>query len=116
MLTGRVPFPAESREAVLAKHLTEPAPGVRTLVPDLAPETEAVVARCLSKGPADRYADATELLLALDAALAAVQAARGTASAVAPAQPPRAATAQPPAAPGQRGAAPRTRRQRRRGR
>ena len=76
MLTGRVLFPAESREAVLAKQLTEPAPSPRPFAPEMAAETEALLDRCLQKGPAERYPDAASLTQALEAAVAAVQAAR----------------------------------------
>jgi len=103
-LTGRVPFPADSREAVLAKHLTEPAPLLRSVVPALSAESEAVVARCLQKGPAERFPDAAALQAALDAGLTAVQASRTGAAPVRTA----------PAPGGAPGAAPAPRRRHRR--
>ncbi|MFV1959693.1 MAG: serine/threonine-protein kinase, partial [Planctomycetota bacterium] len=67
MLTGQPPFPAESREAVLARHLTEPAPPVRSLAADVSEATGALVARCLEKDTAARPASAAEVLGALEA-------------------------------------------------
>lgn len=87
MLTGRVLFPADSREAVLAKQLTEPAPSARPFVPGLTPETEALLVRCLQKSPAERHPAAASLGQALEAALVAVQAARGAAAAAPAASP-----------------------------
>jgi len=80
MLTGRVLFPSETREAVLAMQLTEPAPSARPYAPEMTAETEAVLARCLQKGPAERFPDALSLAQALEAALAATQAARSGAA------------------------------------
>lgn len=98
MLTGRVVFPAESREATLARHLTEPAPKVRSIAPDVSPAAETLVARCLEKGPADRYPSAADLVVALDATVRALQAQRSvlaTAPAPKPEPPPGAGPAAP---------------------
>lgn len=68
MLTGRVPFAAESHEAAVAKHLTEVAPSVRGHDPEISPDTDAIVVQLLEKAPDARFASATELAQALDAA------------------------------------------------
>lgn len=69
-LTGRPPFVAESMGALLHAHMTEPVvpPGVRA--PTATPsDLEAVVLRCLDKNPDGRYADASELAIALESCL-----------------------------------------------
>ena len=67
MLTGEVPFQADSVPAVLVKHMSEAptAPSLRR--PDLAisPALEAIALRCLAKYPADRYASAEDMRGAL---------------------------------------------------
>lgn len=108
MVTGRVPFPADSREAVLAKHLTEVAPAARSLVPDLSQRTEAAIHRCLQKSPGERFPRAADLIEALDAALGEVQVARGLLSS------PAAAKTPPGTSPSASAPAPVTRRRRRR--
>ncbi len=66
MLTGRPPFTGDSPVAVAYKHVNEaPAPPSK-LVPDVPPDLEAVVMRCLAKNPANRYASAEELLADLE--------------------------------------------------
>ncbi len=66
MLTGRVPFEGEFA-AVLARHASEPAPDVRSLVPDVPPELAALVASLLAKAPADRPQSAEHVAYALRA-------------------------------------------------
>ncbi|HYO95658.1 MAG TPA: serine/threonine-protein kinase [Polyangiaceae bacterium] len=68
MLAGVVPFDAEDPLAIMAQHVDKPPPLLsalsRVAVP---PELEAIVARCLSKKPHDRPADARSLLAELSA-------------------------------------------------
>jgi serine/threonine-protein kinase len=71
LLTGEVPFQAESPLAVLHQHIYEPPPPLAKIRPDLAPLTHQIVATCLQKDPAARFPDAAALLVALDQALAA---------------------------------------------
>ncbi len=106
MLTGRVPFPAEQREATVAKHLTEPAPAVESLAPETSAETSAIVARLLQKNPTERMPSATALLEALDDATTRLKAARLRAA-------PPSSSARP-GAPSSAGGAPVVRRRRRR--
>jgi len=109
MLTGRVPYSAETPLAVLLAHVHKPLPLPRSLVPSLSPELEAVLLKGLAKTAAERYPTATELVHALDVAV------RGQAPAlsspapfvVAPAAgvtsgPPAAAVPAPAAGPGRR--------------
>ena len=67
MITGRQAFKANSTVAlVLAVTRHEPEP-VRKYAPNVAPELEAIVARCIEKEPSRRFADGAELLEALEA-------------------------------------------------
>jgi hypothetical protein len=70
MLTGHVPFRAETPLAILHMQADAAPPSPRRLVPSLSPAIEAVVLRALSKDPASRYASAGELARAMAAALA----------------------------------------------
>ncbi|MFN8595199.1 MAG: protein kinase [Anaerolineae bacterium] len=69
MLTGELPFKAETSLAVMMKHVTEEPPPLRSLKPDISESTEQVVLRALAKAPAERYATALELADAFDRAL-----------------------------------------------
>ena len=64
MLSGRRPFDAQSLTAVLTAHLTEEAKPV--VSPDIGDGLNAILMRCLEKDRDARYADAGELLAALD--------------------------------------------------
>jgi len=50
-LTGRTPYVFESLAELAVKHREEPIPPVRELRPEIAPELEAVVMRCLARNP-----------------------------------------------------------------
>lgn len=64
MLTGRVPFEAETPLAVALKHISAPLPLPSAINPGIDPEIEKVVLKCLSKDKNDRYANCAELLSA----------------------------------------------------
>lgn len=67
LLTGKVPFESASIPAMMSRILKEPAPSLRSLRPDVPERLDAIVARCLSKDPKQRFADARELGHALAA-------------------------------------------------
>ena len=69
LLGGGHPFSGRSTmQAMMAAHVTEPAPSLAGKRPELSPALAALVMRCLEKDPAARPSTATELLGALDAA------------------------------------------------
>jgi serine/threonine protein kinase len=71
LLTGRVPFVADTATKTLLLHLTEPAPDPRDVTPERsipAPFAE-VAARALAKSCEDRFQSAREFADALDSAL-----------------------------------------------
>jgi predicted Ser/Thr protein kinase len=70
--TGQWPFDGESAAEVLAKHLTQAAPPILALRPDLPPSLAAAIERCLSKSPDERFASGEELAAALGSSLPAV--------------------------------------------
>ena len=66
LLCGKPPFEAESAGAVIYAHVHDrPAPPSRILGRQLPTDVETVVMRALEKNPANRYATAAELALAL---------------------------------------------------
>jgi eukaryotic-like serine/threonine-protein kinase len=65
LLTGRVPFDAESAVTIALKQVSEEPPRPSELNPDISPQLEDVVIRALQKDPAYRFADADEFIHAL---------------------------------------------------
>ena len=105
LLTGGVPFEAETALTIALKQVSEvPVPPSR-INRAVTPELEAVVLRALEKEPADRFSDADEFIAALEAAGSRIPspAAIAAANAAAAALPPAAATggggAMPPPSP-----------------
>ncbi|MGH3089023.1 MAG: protein kinase domain-containing protein, partial [Rubrobacteraceae bacterium] len=68
MLTGDVPFHAETPVGIAMKHVHAEFRPPRELNPSVSDELNAVVARLLAKDPEDRPADAAELLRDLEQA------------------------------------------------
>src|SRR5919112_1258261 len=66
LLTGRVPFEAESAVTIALKQVSEEPQPPRALNPDVSPELEDVVLRALQKDPARRFGDADEFVAALE--------------------------------------------------
>ena len=73
LVTGRVPFKAETPVAVAIKHLTAPLPPPRTINPALMPEVEGVVLKALARLPADRFSSPANLAAALSDAIQSAQ-------------------------------------------
>ncbi len=67
LLTGRKPFPdAHGPAGLITAQLKQRPPPPSQLVPDLPTGFDAVIARCLEKHPAQRFAASGELLAALE--------------------------------------------------
>ncbi|MFN8608669.1 MAG: hypothetical protein U0931_14125 [Vulcanimicrobiota bacterium] len=60
-LTGRLPFVADDPQELMVMHQVQPAPALRSLLPEASPHLERVIARMLRKEPALRYADLHEV-------------------------------------------------------
>ena len=68
MLTGRVPFDAESPVTVALKQVSETPVAPMDVNPEVPPALDAVVMRALAKDPAERFADADQFIAALESA------------------------------------------------
>jgi serine/threonine-protein kinase len=78
LLTGRVPFDAETAVTIALKHVSEAPTAPTAINPTIPTELEQVVMWALNKNPADRPANADQFLNALEDAKAAILArARG---------------------------------------
>lgn len=55
LVTGHVPYDADSTLAIIAQHIHAPIPDPREARPDLPPAITAVIKRAMAKDPADRY-------------------------------------------------------------
>jgi serine/threonine protein kinase len=67
LVTGSVPFSGASLTDVLVNVATRPAPRLRASRPDIPPELDACVARCLQRSPDKRYQNVAELAQGLAA-------------------------------------------------
>jgi serine/threonine protein kinase len=61
MLTGKLPFEAESADLLAQLHQTSPPPLPRSINPDISPTLESILLKVLSKEPAARYRTADQL-------------------------------------------------------
>lgn len=66
MVTGRLPFEADSPLEAVFQRVQQPAPSPRTKNPDLDADTERVILRCLEREPKDRYRTGGEIIRDLD--------------------------------------------------
>ena len=69
MVTGRVPFEAETPMAIVLKHINEPLPLPRVVAPGIPEAVEKVILKSLAKDPVHRYQSAGEMAEALALAL-----------------------------------------------
>lgn len=73
MVTGSVPFVAETPLAVLFKHISDPLPPPSVVKPDIRPAIEKVILKALAKDPRDRFDTAAEFVAAWERALDTVE-------------------------------------------
>jgi serine/threonine protein kinase/Flp pilus assembly protein TadD len=73
LLTGQVPFDADTPLAIIFKHVSDPLPSILTLRPGLPSDLEKVVNKSLAKDPAERYQSSAEFNQALQAVIAQTQ-------------------------------------------
>ena len=64
-VTGQLPFEGSTVASVLAKHLTQPAPRLASVAPEIPGTLAAAVDRCLNKDPNERFEDGSALADAL---------------------------------------------------
>jgi serine/threonine protein kinase len=70
MLTGQVPFHADTPAPVILKHMVDPLPNPRTLNPEISLMVEVVLRKALAKNPSDRYGTVKEFIQELEKAAA----------------------------------------------
>ena len=70
LVTGHLPFDADTPLGVVLKHINAPLPPPTTLNPNLSPSIEAVITRALAKDPNNRYQTANEFASDLERAMA----------------------------------------------
>jgi eukaryotic-like serine/threonine-protein kinase len=80
MLTGEVPFKADSQVGVAMKHVREPMPDVQRVRPEVSAALASVIERATSKERRNRYATVDEMAWDLEQALAIEAARRGEAT------------------------------------
>jgi serine/threonine-protein kinase len=61
MLSGAVPFTAETPLAIALRHVSEAPQPLREIVSSVPERVEAIVERALAKNPTDRFADGNQL-------------------------------------------------------
>src|SRR5215216_2584861 len=64
MVTGSVPFVADTPLAIILKHVSDPLPLPSVVKPDISAAIEQVILKALAKTPQDRYATAAEFAAA----------------------------------------------------
>ena len=67
MLTGKLPYEADTPMGLVVAHMTEPVPRILDVKPDLPQSLGAIIFEAMAKQPDDRYATATTLATALGA-------------------------------------------------
>jgi len=77
MLTGDVPFRAETQVGVAMKHVNEPMPDVQAKRPEVSAAVASVVDRATTKDPRDRYNTVAEMVRDLEQTLEVEAARRG---------------------------------------
>jgi serine/threonine-protein kinase len=70
MVTGRLPFQAETPLAVIHQQLNDPLPPPRSVMPSLPEGVERVILKSLAKQPEDRYQSCGDMATALEKAIA----------------------------------------------
>lgn len=65
MVTGRIPFDANSLFGIIQKHVSEPVPPPTTVNRDVPEAVEQVILRAMAKDPDDRYQTADDMGRAL---------------------------------------------------
>ncbi len=61
MVTGQLPYDADTPLAVILKHVNDPIPAPREKIPDIPEPIEKVILKAMAKDPADRYQTASSM-------------------------------------------------------
>ncbi len=66
LVTGLLPYEAETPLAIILKHLNDPIPPTQLINPNLPDEVDHIIRRLLAKDPAERYQTANDVIADLD--------------------------------------------------
>jgi eukaryotic-like serine/threonine-protein kinase len=77
MLTGKMPYDADTPMGIALKHITDPVPRIRDVKPDLPAGCEEVISRAMAKERSGRYATASEMAQALSETVSGLRPATG---------------------------------------
>ncbi len=69
MLVGDTPFQATTPAKIMMMHIMEPVPNILSSLPTIPQSVEIWLERVLAKNPDDRFSDANEMSIALQAAM-----------------------------------------------
>lgn len=69
MVTGRVPYTAETPVAVVFKHIQDPLPSIHKFNPNLPDSVELILRKALAKSPENRYQTAEDFVRAIQRAI-----------------------------------------------
>lgn len=61
LLTGTLPYRGDNAVEIALKHLKEPLPSIREILPDLPQSVENIILKSAAKNPKNRYNDAREM-------------------------------------------------------
>lgn len=61
LLTGQVPYKGDNAVEIALKHLKEPFPSIRKILPELPQSIENIILKATAKNPQNRYKDAREM-------------------------------------------------------
>ncbi len=74
MLTGQVPFDADTPAPVILKHMVDPLPSPRSINPNIPLAVETALQKALAKNPSERYQAVEEFVRDLERAVSGVKA------------------------------------------
>lgn len=74
LITGQVPYDAQTPIAIVQKQIADPIPDLRKFVQDVPDSAQEVIETALAKSPEKRYPSAEALVVALRGALEALEA------------------------------------------
>ena len=61
LLTGQVPYKGDNAVEIALKHLKEPLPSIRKILPEIPQSIENIILKATAKNPQNRYKDAREM-------------------------------------------------------
>ena len=61
LLSGALPYRGDNAVEIALKHLKEPLPSIRELIPDIPQSIENIILKSTAKNPKNRYADARSM-------------------------------------------------------